>query len=79
MKLFSHKFECIQIILKSTQEYSVKLDKEVQSNIEVLKEINNNLGSLHDELLIKLSQRGDEDIENMLEEMGRLINSVKDY
>lgn len=78
-KIFSNKYENIMLILESTCINSNKLDDEIKSNIEVLKEINNKLTLLHEELLINISKSGNHDVELLLEDMGRLIDSVKDY
>lgn len=67
------------LILESADVDSTKLDDEIKSNMAVLKEINDKLNLLHEELLISISKSGNSDVEILLEEMGRLIDSVKEY
>ena len=77
--LFHQKFENTMMMIDSITRYSDKLENEIILNIESLNGINNKLNSLHDELLINISKSGDKDIENLLGDMVRLIDSVKYY
>lgn len=78
-RIFSKKYENTMIILESASINSTKLEDEIKANVNVLKEINNQLNLLHEELLINISKSGDKDVEILLEDIGRLIDSVKDY
>ena len=79
LEIFSHKKKSIIIIINSANDYSTKLEDEIKSDINVLKQIIDKLNSLHDELLIQMSETDNDDFENLLDEMDILINSVKDY
>lgn len=78
-RVFSNKYENVMLILESASINSPELDNEIKYNFNILKEINDKLDSLHEELLISISKSGDMDVEILLEDMGRLIDSVKDY
>ena len=78
-RIFSEKYENTMLILESANVDSTKLDNEIKSNVTVLKEISGKLNLLHEELLISISKSGDSEVEIVLEDMGRLIDSVKDY
>lgn len=78
-RIFLEKYENTMLILESADVDSTKLDDEIKSNMAVLKEINDKLNLLHEELLISISKSGNSDVEILLEEMGRLIDSVKEY
>ena len=78
-RIFSEKYENKMLILESANVDSTKLDNEIKSNVTVLKEISGKLNLLHEELLISISKSGDSEVEIVLEDMGRLIDSVKDY
>ena len=78
-RIFSEKYESTIMIIESASVDSTQLDDEIKSNITVLKEITDKLNMLHEELLISMSKSNDNDVEILLEDMGRLIDSVKDY
>ncbi|WP_406533615.1 hypothetical protein [Methanobrevibacter sp.] len=78
-KIFYKKLDNTVLMIDSANVYSDELENEIKSNMDVLNEISSKLDSLHEELLITISKSGDEDVENILEEMARLIDSVKEY
>ena len=78
-RVFDQKVKSIMTILESTNEYSDKLKKEIESDIEILKEINVKLDLLYDELLIIQSESDNGDVEILLDEMDNLIKSVNEY
>jgi len=78
-RIFSEKYENTMLILESTSINSTKFDDEIKSNLSILREINDKINLLHDELLINISKSGNGEVEILLEEMGRLIDSVKEY
>lgn len=79
-KIFSQKYKSTMMMLESAASTDSKnLENEIKSNVEILKEIKYKLDMLHEELLIHISKSGDNDVELLLEDMGRLIDSVKDY
>lgn len=78
-EIFDEKYEVILTIIKSTNEYSSKLDDEIKTNINVLIEINNKLDKLTNELLINISETKNNDVNNLFYEVDMLIDSIKDY
>ena len=77
--VFYHRTDIIRTIIASSNEYSGKLEDEIQSNILVLNEINSKMDTLNDELLINISESGSKDVQNLLDEIDMLTDSVKDY
>ena len=67
------------MIIESASVESSKLDNEIKLNVLALKEINNKLNLLHEELLINISKSENHEVEMLMEDMSRLIDSVKDY
>ena len=76
---FYNKIKSIMTIIDTANDYSPKLENEIKSDIEDLKQIISKINSLHEELLIHMSETDNENFDNLLEEMDMLINSVKDY
>lgn len=78
-EIFDEKYEVILTIIKSSNEYSSKLDDEINTNIDVLIEINNKLDKLTNELLINMSETKNNNVNKLFDEVDMLIDSIKDY
>lgn len=78
-EVFNQKTEVISTIVDSTTEYSSKIENELKSNINVLKEINIKLDNLTNELVIALSEEKNTGVDDLLEDIDKLTDSIKDY
>lgn len=77
--VFNQKTEVITTIVDSTTKYSSKIENELKSNINVLKEINNKLDNLTNELIIALSEEKNTDVEDLFVDIDNLTESIKEY
>lgn len=77
--VFNQKTEMITTIVDSTTEYSYKIENELKSNIDVLKEINIKLDNLTNELIIALSEEKNTGVDDLFEDIDKLTDSIKDY
>ena len=78
-KIFNQNVESAMLIIESTNKYSDKLENQLKSEIEILKELNIKLDLLRDELLIVHSENDNPDADMLFNEMDSLIESVKNY
>ncbi len=74
---FQQQVGVVLTMITSLVEYSHKLEYESIKHF-VLREINNKLDSLSDKLLISMSKTEGKDINELLEEIDILTDSVKD-
>lgn len=80
--LFNNQIEVISNMINLTNEHTSEVDYEIESRINILKSIIEKIDSLTNELVINIGQyqsEDDEKINNLLEEMETLINSIKNY
>ena len=77
--VFNQKTEIITTIVDSTTEYSSKIENELNSNIDILKEINIKLDNLTNELNIALSEEKNTEVDDLFKDMDNLTDSIKDY
>ena len=78
-RIFNQNVESTMLIIESTNKYSDKLEDQLKSEIEILKELNIKLDLLRDELLIVHSENDNPDANMLFDEMDNLIESVKNY
>lgn len=78
-EVFNQKSEIITTIVDSTTEYSSKIENELKTNINVLKEINIKLDNLTNELIIALSEENNTGVNDLFEDIDKLTESIKDY
>ena len=76
---FTQKAEITRTLIDSTPQYSAKIESEIKSNINILKEINNKLDKLSDELLISMSEDKNDEVKSVLGEIDEITDSLKDY
>ena len=78
-RIFNQNVKSAMLIIESTNKYSDKLENQLKSEIEILKELNIKLDLLRDELLIVHSENDNPDADMLFDEMDNLIESIKDY
>ena len=77
---FYNHLSSILSIIETSPDDNLTLRKELEAKISVLKAIVGKVDELTNELIINLSQSEvDDDVKNLLDDMGSLIDSVKDY
>lgn len=79
---FFKEADSCESMIELSDEYSEKIANELKANIKNLQAIVAKLNDLQSELIISISNEdegGDDDINNLINEMNELINSVKDY
>ena len=78
-RVFNQNIESTLLIIESTNKYSDKLENQLKSEIEILKEFNIKLDLLRDELLIIYSENDNPDADMLFNDMDNLIDSVNNY
>ena len=78
-EVFNQKSDVVLMIVDSTTQYSNKIENEIESNINVLKEIITKIDNLTYELLIDLSEERNADVDDLLDDIDKLTDSIKDY
>lgn len=79
---FFKEAEAAESMIELSDEYSDKIATELKSKVKTLQQIVGKLTDLQSELIISISNAdddGNEEINNLLDEMSELIKSVKDY
>ena len=79
---FFKEADAAESMIELSDDYSDKIANELKDKVKTLQEIVGKLGDLQSELIISISNSdddGDEEIKNLIEEMNKLIHSVKDY
>ena len=79
---FFKEAESAETMIELSDEYSDKIAKELKAKIKTLEAILGKLNDLQSELIISISNSdddGDEEIQNLMNDMNELIKSVKDY
>lgn len=78
-ELFKNQVESSRRIIDLSSECSPKIEKELNSKIEVLETIIDKLEDLTNELILTEDKSQDDDIHELFDDMENLIKSVKDY
>ena len=78
-EIFEKNMNSAATMINLADEYSPRIAGEIESKITVMKSIIQKLEDLSNELILNddLSQTGD--VDNLIDDMDSLINSVKDY
>ena len=78
-KLFEKNMDSAMTMIKLADTYSPRIAGEVESKISILRSIITKLDDLSNELILNedLAQSGE--VDNLIDDMDNLINSVKDY
>ncbi|MBR3213589.1 MAG: hypothetical protein IKF79_03640, partial [Methanosphaera sp.] len=68
-------------MLRYSNEYSEDMDEQIKVRIKTLKLLSKQIDELTNELLITMSKdtNSDETIKNLIDQMDKLIDSVKEY
>lgn len=66
-------------MINLADEYSPRIVSEVESKIDILKSIIENLDDLSNELILNNNLSNKDDVDNLINDMDNLIDSVKDY
>lgn len=66
-------------MINLADEYSPRIASEVESKIDILKSIIENLDDLSNELILNNNLSNKDDVDNLINDMDNLIDSVKDY
>jgi len=71
----------VENIIKLAADDSPKVQNEINNKINIMKKIINQIEDLTNELVINInsSQESEQDVSNLLDDMGNLIESVKKY
>lgn len=66
-------------IINLASEYSPRIEKELDSKLDILKTIISKLDDLTNELVITMDESKDEEVHNLIDDMDNLISTVDDY
>ena len=77
-KLFDEEVEIIEKIIRLNEKSEI-LEKEVKNKIKLLKVMLDKINRLINELIININNTNEQELSDILEEMNRLIKTVKDY
>ena len=80
-KVFVSETETALDMLRYSNEYSEDMDEQIKVRIKTLKLLSKQIDELTNELLITMSKdtNSDETIKNLIDQMDKLIDSVKEY
>ena len=80
-KVFVSESETALDMLRYSNEYSEDMDEQIKVRIKTLKLLSKQIDELTNELLITMSKdtNSDETIKNLIDQMDKLIDSVKEY
>ena len=80
-KLFYSQSDAALNIINLAAEDTPRIQEEIQSKIEAMKKIINQIEDLTNELVINISssEESSQEVDNLLDNMENLIGSVKDY
>ena len=78
--IFNNQSNSAKLTMDSASEETYEITRELDSKIKVLKSIIDKLDDLIDEFVVNMEKsKENEEIHDLLDEMERLINSVKEY
>lgn len=80
-KLFYHQMDAANNIVNMAAEDTPRVQKEIENKITAMKTIIDRIENLTNELVINMSNENNsnQDVENLLNDMENLIDSVKEY
>jgi hypothetical protein len=78
-ELFKKHRDSAYTMLNLADEYSPRIAGEIESKIDILREILDKMDSLSNELVVNDSITSKEDVDDLIGEMDDLIKSVKEY
>ena len=81
-ELFNNQAEITLNMINLATEHTPEMDYEIESRINILKSIIEKIDSLTNALVINIGQsqsEEDKEINNLLEDMENLIDSIKEY
>lgn len=78
-EIFNKNLNSALTMINLADEYSPRIAGEIDAKIDVLKSIIRKLDALGSELVLNEDGSGEVEIDNLIEDMDNLINSVKDY
>lgn len=78
-EIFDKESDSALNILHLATEDSQRIDTELDSKITIMESIIDKIDDLTDELILSMDSSDDGDVETLIEDMGDLISSVKDY
>ena len=78
--IFNNQANSARLTMNSASEETYEITRELDSKVKVLKSIIDKLDDLIDEFVVNMEKsKEDAEIHDLLDEMERLINSVKEY
>ena len=80
--LFNNQVNVALNMMNLATEHTPKIDKEIESKIDVLKSLIEKIDSLSNELIVNIGEsesQTDENVKNIIEDMENLIDSVDEY
>lgn len=78
-KIFNEKLAIINKIIEFESDDIEFIENQIENNVEALKLIIEKINDLSNEIIISIGSKNKKEIENVLEEMDNLINSVREY
>lgn len=78
-KVFNEYYSSILNMVNFVGKDSAKIDDELTSRLDSLREITDKLDDLSSELIISMSKSGSDEVHDVLEDMENLITSINDY
>lgn len=78
-KLFEKNMDSAMTMIELDDEYSPRIAGEIESKISILKSIIDKLDDLSEELILNENLSKKEDVDELIDDMDGLINSVKQY
>ena len=78
-KIFNEKLAIINKIIEFESDDIEFIENQIENNVEALKLIIEKINDLSNEIIASIGSMNKKEIENVLEEMDNLINSVREY
>ena len=78
-ELFKKHSDSAYTMINLADEYSPRIAGEVETKIDILKSIIEKLDDLSNELILNNNLSNKDDVDNLINDMDNLIDSVKDY
>lgn len=78
INLFNSQLHILNKLLETNSDYT-RIEEEIEDRITILQKIINLIDDLTNELIIKIGEESTENIDEILENMDNLINSLSNY
>ena len=78
-EIFNHEAQAALDIIGLATEDSPRIESELSSKVKILNSIIDKIDDLTNELILSMDSSKDDDVDNLIDDMEGLIDSVKDY